>query len=261
MPSDPVTLVRTAGAIRAKLGESLLVVGICGAQGSGKSTLSEGLADLFRGEGVATAVLSIDDLYHTKAVREELGRTVHPLLATRGVPGTHDVALGLKLLDELAQGRPALLPRFDKGVDDRAPLDQWEHAPSDTRLLILEGWCVGARPQSTEALVNPVNDLERHEDPSGAWRRYANDQLVGPYRALFDRLDALILLAAPGFEIVLRWRIQQEQTLRAKGQGMNDAQIARFIQHYERLTRHILNEMPERADMTLPLNADRSLRI
>lgn len=104
MPSDPVTLARAAGAIRAKLGESLLVVGICGAQGSGKSTLSEGLAALFRGEGVATAVLSIDDLYHTKAVREELGRTVHPLLATRGVPGTHDVALGLKLLDELAQG-------------------------------------------------------------------------------------------------------------------------------------------------------------
>lgn len=261
MPSDPATLVRAAGAISAKLGESLLVVGICGAQGSGKSTLSEGLAALFRDEGVATAVLSIDDLYHTKAVREELGRTVHPLLATRGVPGTHDVALGLKLLDELAQGRPALLPRFDKGVDDRAPLDQWERAPADTRLLILEGWCVGARPQSEAALLPPVNDLERDEDPTGAWRHHVNDQLAGPYRALFDRLDALILLAAPGFEIVLRWRIQQEQALRARGQGMNDAQIARFIQHYERLTRHILGDMPERADLTLPLNADRSPRI
>jgi D-glycerate 3-kinase len=146
-------------------------------------------------------------------------------------------------------------------VDDRAPLDQWEHAPADTRLLILEGWCVGARPQSAEALVDPVNDLERDEDPTGVWRHHVNDQLAGPYRALFDRLDALILLAAPGFEVVLRWRIEQEQALRARGQGMSDAQIARFIQHYERLTRHILGDMPHYADLTLPLNEDRSLRI
>jgi D-glycerate 3-kinase len=61
--------------------------------------------------------------------------------------------------------------------------------------------------------------------------------------------------------VVLRWRIEQEQALRARGQGMSDAQIARFIQHYERLTRHILGDMPHYADLTLPLNEDRSLRI
>jgi D-glycerate 3-kinase len=259
VPPDRRTLSLAAHAIRPVLGDALLIVGLCGAQGSGKSTLAAGLAALFAGEGTPTAILSIDDLYRTKAQREQLARDVHPLLRTRGVPGTHDVALGLSVLDDLAAGRPTRLPRFDKAIDDRAPTAQWETAPAGTRLLILEGWCVGARPQADAALTEAVNRLERDEDFDGIWRRYVNAELAGPYQALFGRLDRLILLAAPGFEIVLRWRIEQEDQLRrARGIGMSDAEVARFIAHYERLTRHILAEMPGRADLTLSLAEDRS---
>ena len=259
MSPDATTLRLAADAIRPALNERLTVAGLCGAQGSGKSTLAAGLAGLFGREGVPTAILSIDDLYRTGAERKRLARDVHPLLRTRGVPGTHDVALGLSVIDDLAAGRSAKLPRFDKAIDDRAPASQWETAPAGTRLLILEGWCVGASPQPDEALAEPVNTLERDEDSGGIWRRYVNDALAGAYQRLFDRLDRLLLLAAPGFDIVLRWRIEQEHQLRReRGGGMGDEEVARFIRHYERLTRHILAEMPGRADLVIPLAEDRS---
>ncbi|MFX4088508.1 kinase [Sphingobium yanoikuyae] len=242
--------------------DGLAVLGLCGAQGSGKSTLAQGLLARMGARSVASAILSIDDLYLTKAEREALAQDVHPLLRTRGVPGTHNVALGLRVLDALAAGRAACLPRFDKAVDDRLPESAWPEAGAGLRLLILEGWCVGARAQEAGALDAPVNALERDEDGDGRWRRFVNAALAGHYQALFGRIDALALLAAPGFDVVQGWRTQQEAALRAAGGGsavMNDAEIARFIQHYERLTRHILDEMPARADLVVALDAKRGV--
>lgn len=243
--------------------EGLAVLGLCGSQGSGKSTLAGALLAVCAERGIAAAVLSLDDLYLTRATRLELAAEVHPLLTTRGVPGTHDVALGLDVLAALERGEAALLPRFSKAADDRLPRSAWETAPPDCRLLIFEGWCVGARAESEEALARPVNDLERLEDAQGLWRGFANRALSGPYRQLFARLDALVLLAAPSFEVVLGWRLQQEDELRASSGReapgvMNAAQVARFISHYERLTRHILREMPARADLVIRLAEDRS---
>lgn len=238
-----------------------LVVGICGAQGSGKSTLVAALAEQLECEGIAAA-LSLDDLYLTRAQRATLAREVHPLLATRGVPGTHDVGLGLQILDALAQGEAARLPRFDKALDDRAPSAAWPSAPSDTQVLLLEGWCIGARPQAEAALAAPVNALEQVEDPDGIWRCYANTALSGSYQSLFARIDLLVLLAAPGWDIVARWREQQEAELRASSTGagvMTPAEVTRFIQHYERLTRHILAEMPSRADVVVRLGERREV--
>jgi len=249
----------------AQAPDRMFVLGICGAQGSGKSTLAGALKARMEKAGVASAILSIDDLYLRRAEREELAQTVHPLLRTRGVPGTHDVALGLEVIAGLERGEGVALPRFDKATDDRADEADWEQAAARTRLLVLEGWCVGARPEADAALAKPVNALERVEDAGGVWRRFANDALAGTYQPLFARLDRLVLLAAPGFGVVRRWRAQQEEELRARaGSGiagvMDDAGIARFIQHYERLTRHILTEMPDRADLTIALGTDRDVR-
>jgi D-glycerate 3-kinase len=240
----------------------LLVVGICGAQGSGKSTLAAALVEALPDRlDVPAAALSLDDLYLPRADRLALAERVHPLFATRGVPGTHDPDLGLATIDALERGEPAPLPRFDKAADDRLPPAGWPHAPAGTRVLVLEGWCLGARPQPDAALAEPVNVLERDEDPGGIWRHAVNAALGGPdYRALFGRIDHLTLLAAPGWQAVLPWRIQQEQALRREGRGgMSDAQLTRFVQHYERLTRHILAEMPARADLVLQLDAARQV--
>lgn len=265
-PDDDPILAAFEQSIRHALASKtrrLLVVGLCGAQGSGKSTLASALGGRFEASGIRTAVLSLDDLYLTKAERERLAATVHPLLLTRGVPGTHDIPLGLRVIEALDGGRATALPRFDKALDDRAPPELWGKAAGDTELLILEGWCVGARPQAETQLAAPVNALEREEDPLGIWRRHVNAALAADYQRLFARIDLQLLLAAPDFDVVRIWRAEQERKLRARaGPGaagvMSDRGVSRFIQHYERLTRHILDEMSERADVVVELAADRS---
>ncbi|ANI77439.1 kinase [Sphingobium sp. EP60837] len=244
------------------LNTSLTIIGLCGAQGSGKSTLARALKERFDRNGVPTALLSIDDLYRTRVEREMLGRASHPLLRTRGVPRTHDIDLGLGIIASLERGEAAPLPRFDKAADDRLPDSAWEEAAPGTRLLLLEGWCVGARPQSEADLASPVNQLEREEDAEGIWRHFVNSALAGSYQALFARIDRLVFLAAPSFDVVLRWRNEQEEELRGRAPSpgvMSGKEIARFIQHYERLTRHMLDDLPRWADMVIELAEDRSV--
>lgn len=242
-------------------GDEPFVLGVCGAQGSGKSTLAEGLTQQLTARGLRAATLSIDDLYLSHVERARLGEIVHPLFATRGVPGTHDVALGLRLLDAVRGGQDVVLPRFDKATNDPAPTGTPVAGPLD--VLIFEGWCVGARAQDDVALASPINALEAGQDSDMTWRRFANLALATDYAELFARIDRLVLLAAPGFEVVREWRIQQEHDLRARvGEGartMSDDQIGVFIQHYERLTRHILSDMPAYADLTLRLDEKRNL--
>lgn len=238
--------------------EGLIVIGVCGSQASGKSTVSRWLVDQLEGEGTAAATLSLDDIYSTKAERRALAVDVHPLLITRGVPGTHDVELGIAVIDALQHGKPAPLPRFEKARDDRAAPEDWPLAPAACRVLIFEGWCVGAKPQPNADLLKSLNELEAIEDPDGTWRDYANAHLAGEYQRLFDRLDALILLAAPSFAVVAGWRLQQEQDLASTGLPLMDkAAVERFVSHYERLTNWILAEMPTRADLVAQLDQQR----
>jgi D-glycerate 3-kinase len=259
-PALAEAVLRWVEQWRAASGAGLFTLGICGAQGSGKSTLTAALAASLEKRGVPCAVLSLDDLYLTRAERQRLAREVHPLFATRGVPGTHDVALGLATIEALARGEAAALPRFDKARDDRLPEAEWPRAEAGTQVLVLEGWCLGARPQAEEDLTASVNALEAGEDQDGVWRRHANAALAGSYQRLFARIDRLIMLAAPGWEVVDRWREQQEAELRARAKGaMSPSEVARFIQHYERLTRWILSEMPGRADLTVQLSEARDV--
>lgn len=259
MIAAPTLLDAVLDLIRRRAGDGLFVLGLCGAQGSGKTTLARALVAALAADGIPAATISLDDIYLTRAERTALAAAVHPLLATRGVPGTHDVDLGLALLDALARGEPAPLPRFAKAHDDRALPGEWPRAPAGCRVLVFEGWCVGARPQTEAALADPVNELERLEDADRRWRHYANACLAGAYQRLFARLDALVMLAAPSFAVVERWRLQQEAELGPGAAVMDALAIARFVGFYERLTRYILDEMPARADIVARLDEDRAV--
>jgi len=244
-------------------------VGICGAQGSGKSTLSAELKVLLENDGLKVVVLSIDDLYFTRETRLELASNVHPLLRTRGVPGTHDVELGLAVLDALGRSGTVSIPAFDKSHDDRVPATQWLEVRAPVDVILFEGWCVGATPQSESSLLVPINDWERKFDPQGVWRRFVNESLAGIYQQLFSRIDLLILLKAPAFDVVFGWRLEQEQRLREtlakrgrhSAHVMSDTEVLHFISHYERLTRHILDEMPSRADILVALDVARQASV
>ena len=158
---------------------------------------------------------------------------MHPLLATRGPPGTHDVALACATLDALRRGDAVRLPAFDKLADRRVPEARWRDT-AGAELVVFEGWCLGTPAQPDGALDEPVNALEREEDADGTWRRFCNDALARDYPALWQRIDRLVFLQPPGFDIVPEWRWQQEQSLQATDpsrMGMTRAQVERFVRH------------------------------
>lgn len=231
------------------------VLAVSGGQGSGKSTLARRLEATLAAAGMRAAACSLDDFYLTHAERADLGARVHPLLATRGVPGTHDIALLGQVLDGLGQDGTLALPVFDKGADDRLPPAQWRRVAAPLDVLVLEGWCLGAEPESDQALTLAVNDLEARRDPDGRWRRYVNAALAGPYRELWARFDRLIYLAVPDMAAVVRWRTQQEQAL-PPGRRMSATAVERFVEHYERTTRQQARTLPDRADVVVTLDAD-----
>ncbi|WP_449283941.1 kinase [Luteimonas yanweni] len=251
------------GVVSAALDDALRsgarVYGISGLQGSGKSTFAAQVAAEARGRGLRCAVLSIDDVYLGHADRQRMAREVHPLLATRGPPGTHEVGLAIELLDALRAGRDVALPRFDKRSDNRLARDRWPTARA-VDLVVFEGWFLGTPAEADAALAAPLNALEREEDADGRWRRWCNDALARDYPALWRRIDRLLLLQAPSFEVVPEWRWQAEKALHAAhpaGGGMDRAGIERFVQHYERTSRQALRTLPGIAGRVIALDARR----
>lgn len=262
-PGFDASLVAAALDAALSIDKPTPVFGIVGLQGSGKSTLAWQVAGLAESRGLRVAVLSIDDVYLTRNQRQRLAADVHPLLATRGPPGTHDVGLACTLLDALRAGGPVRLPRFDKLADDRLPEPDWPQIDGRLDLVIFEGWFLKAPPQDQEELVAPLNTLERDEDRDGVWRRWCNEALARDYPSLWARLDALWFLQPPSFDIVSLWRWQQEQHLQPVQPGlerMDESQVRRFIQFFERVSRQALANLPALADATIALDENRKPR-
>ena len=253
-----------------QVNQKTYIIGINGCQGSGKSTLADYLCTVVAEKyHLATVALSLDDFYLTKAERIELARKIHPLLAQRGVPGTHDVNLAIDTISSLASGNKALITRFDKSMDDRVPEANSETITGHIGLIVIEGWCFGAKPQAPNSLIEPVNHLERSEDPDGVYRDYVNTALATQYPQLFELVDSTAMLRAPSFKTVFEWRLEQEQKLIEKLRStktdpasvstMSDQEIRRFIQNFERITEHCLEEMPTRVDHLFQLNVARQI--
>ena len=243
-----------------------MVVGINGSQGSGKSTLADflciGLSAL---AGLRSISMSLDDFYLTRAERESLGDSLHPLLATRGVPGTHDLALLEKTLAALVEkSGNVTVPRFNKASDDRTDSDQWHHVGAPVDVVIWEGWCLGVPPEPEARLAQPINKLESAEDSDCSWRRYVNSALEA-YQPLFARVDYWVMLAAPKFDCVWRWRCEQEAKLRAtladaeSTKVMTPEALERFVQFYQRLTEWGLISVPETSHFLYALDRNRAV--
>lgn len=238
------------------------VYGIAGLQGSGKSTLAAQMVALAKTRGLSVVALSIDDFYLGRRERMRLGRTVHPLLATRGPPGTHEVTLACATIDALQERREVgvALPRFDKIADRRWPPSRWPRVHHRPDLIVFEGWFLKVPAQMHSELVAPLNALERDEDPDGIWRGYVNQALANEYTALWQRIDRLLFLRGPGFEIVPQWRWQQEVALQAAQPGrraMDRAAVERFVLFFERVSRQALRTLPAIAGRTIHLDAMR----
>lgn len=254
-----------------------ILVALSGCQGSGKSTFAAALELQIQEKHKQTSLtLSIDDFYLRHEERRRLAEEVHPLLSTRGVPGTHDIALLLKTLDQLQFSRETVaIPRFDKASDDRLPPELCEKQFAPINIILLEGWCMGVQAQSESELALAVNELESDEDPDGVWRRYVNQQIQLNYQGLNDRADVMVMLKAPSFDCVYGWRLEQEQKLASRhsleklssqraqsslsNKIMSPEDIRRFVQFYQRHTLGILQQLPGRSHCLYSLDCERNI--
>lgn len=232
------------------------LIGVAGAQGSGKSYHCRAYAAAHP----RVAHFSLDDVYLTKAeriwradnisgfsaVRDRDGKfdvrhverpVLERMLLTRGPPGTHDLGLAKRTIARLSEPGTTPLPRFDKAADDRAPEAEWPLFLGPAEAILVDGWCMGATPPSPS---EPLNEVER-DDVEGIWRRETERQLTKNYAPFFASFDAIVYLQAPSWEIVRRWRGQQEEeTLGRALTPEEDAALDRFVMHYERITRSML---------------------
>src|SRR6185312_2178076 len=187
------------------------------------------------------AQFSIDDVYLDHVQRAELAKRTHPLFVTRGPPGTHDIALARATIDAMMRAGPeseTALPRFDKIKDVMKPREDWPLMRGRPEAILVDAWCLGALPVPASPPLNAVEE----EDTNGVWRETQNELLRTSYADWFATFDAIIYLRAPSWDVVRHWRGQQEVTLRGRPlTAGEEAWIERFILHYERITRSMID--------------------
>jgi len=207
------------------------MLGIQGPQGCGKSTVAAALVEAVAGAGARAVSVSIDDFYLTHDEQRALAarHPGNPYLLYRGYPGTHDVALGARVIEELASlrdGAEILVPTYDKsahaGRGDRAPTSGWRRVGGAVDLLIVEGWMLGFCPVDDAAIEAQLRAPNGYLAAYSAWTR---------------KLDAFVHLDVESLETIVRWRVDSERARRERGEtALADADahdyIARFLPAY-----------------------------
>ena len=246
-----------------------IIIGLAGGQGTGKTTISS-IINLILVKYFKLKVfkISIDDFYKTRKERYKLSKKVHPLLMTRGVPGTHDIDLILRFFKIMRKRnfKSLSLPKFDKSIDDRFNKNQWYKIKSKPDVVIFEGWCVGAKSQKNIELKKPINSLEKMEDKSMKWRKYVNFQLAGKYKTFHNMIDCLLYLKAKNFSLLRRWRLKQEKKLWLKSKNeknfkiMNKSEVKSFMDTYQRITQQMFKYMPKYSSIIMNLNGSHQIK-
>jgi D-glycerate 3-kinase len=249
--------------------KKLLIIGLAGGQGSGKTTISSILTLILQKYFKLNVFkVSIDDFYKTRKDRRLLAKDKHSLLMTRGVPGTHDIDLMLNFFKKIKgkNFKSLQIPKFDKAVDDRCPKSLWHKIKSRPDVLIFEGWCVGARAQSSSELKRPINLFEKNYDQDVKWRSYVNNQLKTKYKRLFIQLDGLLYLKAKNFSLLKEWRLKQERKLwshkknKKKLKIMSSEDVINFMQTYQRITQQMFKDALKGASIIMNLNSNHQIQ-
>jgi len=244
-----------------------LFLGFSGGQGSGKTTVVKILKIILKKFFKRKIyVSSIDDFYKTLKDRNKMSYITHPLFKTRGVPGTHDINLIKKFFYSIKKKKfkKTKLPKFDKSIDDRLKKKYWFNIKERPEIVILEGWCVGARPQSNSLIKKPVNILEKYEDENLIWRKHVNEKLKREYKKLFAMIDYYIFMKIPNFNMVFKWRLLQESKLRKKlhykKKIMTYSAIKRFIMFYQRITLQMIKDLSKSASIVMLLSKKHEIK-
>jgi len=249
-----------------KKGKTLLV-GLSASQGSGKTTVAAILSIIlkifFKRN---TCVISIDDFYKTLSDRKKMAENKHLLFKTRGVPGTHDIDLIKNFFSATKKKKfkKIKLPKFNKSIDDRLKKNNWHNIKKKPEIVILEGWCVGAKAKSNSSLQKPINFLEKNEDKNLIWRKFVNDRLKKEYKSVFAMIDHFIFMKVPNFKMVFKWRLLQEKKLKKKSNYkrkiMSYREIERFIMFYQRITLQMMKDLSKSASIVMFLKKNHEIK-
>ena len=244
-------------------------VGLAGGQGTGKTT-SSSLIKIILTKYFKLKVfkISIDDFYKTRKERIRLSKRVHPMLLTRGVPGTHDINMMLNFFKKVKSKKfkRLKLPTFNKAIDDRFNKKRWYDLKEKPDVIIFEGWCVGAKAEKINTLNKTINLMEKNKDKKKIWRKYVNQQLKSKYKNLYSQLNCLIYLRAKNFNLLQKWRLKQERKLllsskkNSKLKIMNKEDVLSFMQTYQRVTQNMFKNMPKYASIILNLNSNHQIK-
>ena len=244
-------------------------VGLAGGQGTGKTTISS-LIRIILSKYFKLNVfrISIDDFYKTRKERISLSKRVHPMLLTRGVPGTHDINMMLNFFkkSKSKKFRRLKLPIFNKAIDDRFSKKHWYDLKKKPDVIIFEGWCVGAKSEKNNTLKKTINSMEKTKDQKQIWRKYVNDQLKSKYKKLYSHLDCLIYLKAKDFSLLQKWRLKQERKLWVKSKKnlntkiMSKDNVLTFMQTYQRVTQNMFKYTPKYASVIINLNSNHQIK-
>ena len=244
-------------------------VGLAGGQGTGKTTISSIIKIILEKYfKLKVFKISIDDFYKTIKERIALSKKVHPMLLTRGVPGTHDINMMLDFFkkSKSKKFKKLNLPNFNKAIDDRFPKNKWNTINKRPDVIIFEGWCVGARAETNKTLKKSINSLEKANDDKLIWRKYVNQQLKTKYKKLYSQLNCMIYLKAKNFSLLQKWRLKQEHKLwlKTKKKGghkiMSKGDVINFMQTYQRITQNMFKNMPKYASIILNLNSNHQIK-
>ena len=242
-------------------------VGLAGGQGTGKTTTSSLLQIiLIKYFKLKVFKISIDDFYKTRKERIVLSKKVHPMLLTRGVPGTHDINMMLNFFKKAKSKKfkRLKLPTFNKAIDDRFSKKKWYDLKSKPDVIIFEGWCVGAKSEKNNSLRKTINSMEKSKDKKQVWRKYVNEQLKSKYKKLYSQLNCLIYLKAKNFSLLQKWRFKQERKLwiksKVKSKIMSRGDVLNFMQTYQRITQNMFKKMPNYASIILNINSNHQIK-
>ena len=244
-----------------------LVIGLSAGQGSGKTTVASILRIILKVFFKRNVfVISIDDFYKTLRERNQMAKKKHPLFITRGVPGTHDTHLIKNFFISLKRKKfkKTILPKFDKSLDDRLKTNKWYIIKKKPEIVILEGWCVGAKAENISSLRKPINILEKNEDQNLVWRKFVNKKLEKEYKNIFSMIDYYMYMKIPNFRMVLKWRMLQETKLKKKSYNnkkiMSFNEIKRFIMFYQRITLQMIKDLSKSASVIMLLKKNHEIK-
>ena len=245
------------------------IVGLGGGQGAGKTTITSIISIVLKKYfKLSVFKISIDDFYKTRKERFLLSKKLHPLLMTRGVPGTHDINFILDFFKKVKDNKfkSLRLPKFNKAIDDRCKKKLWYSIKKRPDVIIFEGWCVGARAEKNNTLKKAINSIEKIDDIKLIWRKFVNQQLKSKYKKLYNQLNCLLYLKVNNFGLLQRWRLKQERKLWLKNRKlsnnkvMSKKEVIKFMGTYQRVTQNMLKGVPKYASIIFNLNSNQQIK-